>query len=80
MEIVSFANPISCQLNPALWNILKFTQSAGGGRGGGRGRWTKKSVEVKKKEKKRKSAAEETEKSGNRVRESGGREMEIGHH
>lgn len=31
MKIVSFANPISCQLNPTLRNILKFTQSAGGG-------------------------------------------------
>lgn len=34
MKIVSFTNPISCQLNPALQNILKFTHSAGGEREG----------------------------------------------
>lgn len=32
VKIVSFANPISCQLNPTLWNILKFTQNTRGGR------------------------------------------------
>lgn len=41
-KIVSFANPISCQLNPALWNILKSTQSAGGGEGGNDGRGREK--------------------------------------
>lgn len=25
VKIVSLANPISCQLNPTLWNILKFS-------------------------------------------------------
>lgn len=38
MKIVSFANPISCQLNPAPWNILKFKHKEP--KKGGRGRWT----------------------------------------
>lgn len=31
MKIVSLANPISCQLNPTLWNILKFYPKGGEG-------------------------------------------------
>lgn len=59
VKIVSFANPISCQLNPALWNILKFTQSAGGGE-----RLTEEC-----RGKKRKIGGRETETSGNTFRE-----------
>lgn len=29
VKIVSLANPISCQLNPTLWNILKFYTKGG---------------------------------------------------
>lgn len=29
MKIVSLTNPISCQLNPTLWNILKFYTKEG---------------------------------------------------
>ena len=57
MKIVSFANPISCQLNPTLRNIRKFTQNDGEGKElGGRERWTVKSRGKRKK--KRKSAKE----------------------
>lgn len=54
VKIVSFANPISCQLNPTLRNIQKFTQSDGEGREvGGRERWTEKSRGKRKKKRKR---------------------------
>lgn len=44
MTIVSYANPISGQLDPALRNILKCTHSAGG-----MGvRWTENNMDVKK--------------------------------
>lgn len=61
VKIVSFANPISCQLNPSVWNILKFTQSARGRREGGTERWTEKSVEVKKKEKEKRKKRKRAE-------------------
>ena len=54
MKIVSFANPISCQLNPTLRNIRKFTQNDGEGKElGGRERWTVKSRGKRKKKRKR---------------------------